>query len=151
MNRLSGLAGMGVVVNAPYLGAWPERIGQFILNFGAIELLSYQTLLLLESSEPAFLRNIDVPFAKRVDRLIELLESARGLTEAERADALAVWGEAREIAPWRNRIAHNPVLPTWKPGTDAERQPPDLLGIPDLRQLKDGVVSDSIPLSFSTE
>jgi hypothetical protein len=148
MEKRSGLAGMGITVNAPYLGAWPEKVGQFILNFGGIELISYQTLLLLEASEPAFLKNIDQLFSKRVDRLVELLETTDQLTEEERGNAIALWKEARDIARWRNRIAHNPVLPTWKPGSDAERQPPDLLGIPDLRQLKKSAISDSIPIEL---
>lgn len=42
------LRDMGIVLNAPYLGGWADKIGRFILNFGGIELLSYQQLLLLE-------------------------------------------------------------------------------------------------------
>ena len=51
------------------------------------------------------------------------------------------------MAKWRNRIAHNPVLPTWKPGSDPENSPPDVLGIPDMKQIpKELKVSDSISL-----
>jgi hypothetical protein len=145
MDEPRGIAAMGIVVNAPYLGDWPDKIGRFILNFGGIELFSYQTLLLLEESEAAFLKNIDQPFAKRADRITELLAQTPKLSDAAREEGIALWSEARLIARWRNRIAHNPVLPTWKPGSDAEQQPPDLLGIPDLTQLKAGVTSDSIP------
>lgn len=42
MTQTRGLKQMGVVLNAPYLGIWAEKIGRFILNFGGIELLSYQ-------------------------------------------------------------------------------------------------------------
>lgn len=41
MNELGGLASMGVVVNPPYMGDWPKKVGQYMLNFGAIELFSY--------------------------------------------------------------------------------------------------------------
>jgi hypothetical protein len=49
---------MGFALNAPYLGAWADKIGRFILNFGSIELLSYQHLALLEPTHEDFLRNI---------------------------------------------------------------------------------------------
>lgn len=148
MNQPRGLAEMGVTVNAPYLGAWPDKIGRFILNFGAIELFSYQTLLLLEETEAAFLKNIDTPFVKRADRILELLIKTTKLIDADREQAISLWQTAKEIAPWRNRIAHNPVLPTWKPGSDYEKQEPDILGIPDVKQLKQGETSDSISMEL---
>jgi len=40
MTNARGLKEMGVVLNAPYLGQWADKIGRFILNFGGIELLS---------------------------------------------------------------------------------------------------------------
>ena len=148
MQRARGLAEMGVVLNAPYLGAWADKIGRFILNFGGIELLSYQQLLLLESSHGEFVKNLDRLLGKRIDRLVELLRSTPLLNAEDIASAVELWEDAREFSKWRNRIAHNPVLPTWKPGSNANKDPPDLLGIPDFRQFKEGSTSDSIPMEL---
>jgi hypothetical protein len=148
MQRARGLAEMGVVLNAPYLGAWADKIGRFILNFGGIELLSYQQLLLLEESHDEFVKNLDKFLGKRIDRLIELLRSTSLLKAENIAVAVELWEDAREFSKWRNRIAHNPVLPTWKPGSNADKDPPDLLGIPDFHQFKEGSTSDSIPMEL---
>lgn len=148
MNRTRGLAEMGVVLNAKYLGEWADKIGRFILNFGSIELLTYQQLLLLEATHEDFVKNLDRLLWKRIDRLVALLSETERLQEAERAAAIELWEEARELSIWRNRIAHNPVLPTWKPGSNAELDPPDVLGIPDFKQFKEGSTSNSIPLEL---
>lgn len=148
MTPARGLRDMGVVLNAPYLGAWADKIGRFILNFGGIELLSYQQLLLLEASHEDFVANLDRLLGRRIDRIVHLLETTDRLCVDERPPAVELWEEAREFSKWRNRIAHNPVLPTWKPGSNAETDPPDVLGIPDFRQFKDGSKSNSIPIEL---
>ena len=146
MHALDGLASMGLVLNPPFVGDWPFRVGQYMLNFAAIELLSYQHLLLLEPSRPDFDKNLDRLLAHRVDRLVTLINRHKNLNEAVKDEIKSLWSEAKQLAVWRNRIAHNPMLPTWKPGSDSEKDPPDLLGIPDMRQLKSSNVSDSISL-----
>jgi hypothetical protein len=150
VNESHGLAGMGLTLNAPYLAEWADRIGRFILNFGSIELLSYQHLLLLEKTHEEFLLNVGRKFAKRVERTNSLIPDNPKLSAAEKDLAIERWKEAAELANWRNRIAHNPVLPTWKDG-DSDKDPPDLLGIPDVRQMKDGMTSDSIPLALMNQ
>ncbi len=143
-----GFVNMGLELNAHYLNTWADHIGRFILNFGAIELFSYQQLMLLEASEEDFLRNIDNVLARRIDRVVTLLSSTTLLSEDRRREAIGWWEEARAGLRWRNRIAHNPVLPTWKPGSNADVDPPDVLGIPDFRQYRDGRVSDSLPMEL---
>jgi hypothetical protein len=146
MRALDGLAKMGLVLNPQYVGDWPFRVGQYMLNFAAIELFSYQHLLLLEPSRADFDKNLDRLLSHRIDRLTTLVTCSKRLDEVVKADINSLWSEARELSIWRNRIAHNPVLPTWKPGSDSEKDPPDLLGIPDMKQLKSSEVSDSISL-----
>jgi hypothetical protein len=146
MHALDGLAKMGLVLNPPFVGDWPFRVGQYMLNFAAIELFSYQHLLLLEPSRAEFDKNLDRLLSHRIDRLITLAARSKNLDERVKADVKSLWSEARELAVWRNRIAHNPMLPTWKPGSDADKDPPDLLGIPDMKQLKSSEVSDSISI-----
>ena len=148
MTQARGLKQMGVVLNAPYLGLWAEKIGRFILNFGGIELLSYQHLALLEETHEDFVRNLDRLLSKRIDRLLALADASTKLTDEERATVRDLWEYAQEFAKVRNRIAHNPVLPTWKPGSDPDKDPPDVLGIPDFKQFKEGSKSDSVPIEL---
>ena len=35
MSALNSLRTMGVVLNPPYVGEWPHKVGQYMLNFGA--------------------------------------------------------------------------------------------------------------------
>jgi len=108
-------------------------------------------LQILETSHEDFVRNLDRLLSKRIDRIVGLLSSANLLPDADRQNAIDLWEEAREFSKWRNRIAHNPVLPTWKPGSNSDRDPPDVLGIPDFKQFKDGSTSDSISIELMTQ
>lgn len=146
MDDLKGLAEMGVVLNPPYMGEWPLLVGQYMLNFGAIEWFSFQYLNFLEANRADFNKNLDRLLGPRIDRILLLVEQARNITEADKTEIGSFWTSAKELAQWRNRIAHNPVLPTWKPGSDSDRNPPDLLGIPDMKQMKSSNDSDSISL-----
>jgi hypothetical protein len=146
MRSLDGLANMGLVLNPPFQGDWPFRVGQYMLNFAAIELFSYQHLLLLEPSRADFDKNLDRLLSHRIDRLVTLVNRSGTLSDSLKKEVKSLWSEARELAIWRNRIAHNPMLPTWKPGSDSDKDPPDLLGIPDIKQLKASDVSDSISI-----
>jgi hypothetical protein len=142
MGHLGGLSRLGVELNPPHMGDWPWKIGQFVLNFGAIELMSYQYLNSLEATRDDFDRNLDRLLGPRIDRIVALL-AATVLPQPAKAEMLAAWLEAKELSKWRNRIAHNPVLPTWKT-SDPDKEPPDLIGIPDIKQLKGSDGTDSI-------
>jgi hypothetical protein len=146
MSALDGLKTMGMVLNAPYMGEWPRKVGQYMLNFGAIELFSYQHLILLEATRVDFNKNLNFLLSPRIDRILELIDTSRKISNPDKIEIKSLWLEAKELAHWRNRIAHNPVLPTWKPGSDSEHNPPDLLGVPDMKQLKSSNQSDSITL-----
>jgi hypothetical protein len=141
MGHIKGLTNLGVAKNEAYMEPWLRQIGMFIINFGAIELVSYKYLNLFEATEGDFLNNIDKFLSKRIEKLVK----ERSLENKE--EILCNWDNAKELAKWRNRIAHNPVLPTWKPGSDSDNSPPDLLGIPDMKQInKENKISDSISL-----
>lgn len=146
MSALDSLRTMGMILNPLYIGEWPCKVGQYMLNFGAIELLSYQHLIVLEPTRERFNENLDCLLGERIKRILELLDASTKLDTTTKTDIKLLWIEAKELSVWRNRIAHNPVLPTWKPGSDSEHTPPDLLGVPDMRQLKSSNVTDSISL-----
>lgn len=143
---LCGLTTLGVELNPPYLGKWPLKIGQYMLNFGAIEMLSYQYLNALEATRAEFNKNLDCLLGGRIERILTLVTAASAITAADKDQIKGLWLEAKDLAIWRNRIAHNPVLPTWKPGSNSDRDPPDLIGVPDMRQIRSSDVSDAISL-----
>ena len=122
-----------------------------MINFGAIEWVSYQHLLILETSREAFNQNLKILFGTRVERIVALLDASTKLDSATKQDVKLLSNEAIELSVWRNRIAHNPILPTWKPGSDSEKAPPDLIGVPDMRQLKNADFSNSISIDGITK
>lgn len=146
MKELEGLISMGMVLNAGWIGDWPHKVGQYMLNFGAIEIFSYQHLAILESSRVEFNQNLDRLLSSRIDRICQLIEHFPRLTTEEKAEIKALWSEAKDLSTWRNRIAHNPLLPTWYPGSDSEHSPPDLMGVPDMKQLKLSNFTDSLSI-----
>ena len=124
---------VGADSNPTYLGRWPEKLGGFILNFANLEFLTYQYLNRLEVTEEEFLKNTDKLLVVRIDRVTSLIEALTNISDETRSEILELWGVVRDLANWRNRIAHNPILPTWKPGSDHDASPPDVLGIPDMK------------------
>jgi hypothetical protein len=151
MGHRHSLATMGYVADAPYLYAWAEKIGQFIVNFGGIEILTYQYLAHLEGSQEAFDKNFDRLLADRIDRIVKLLPICESLGPGHRAHAADLWGRVRDLTKWRNRIAHNPVLPEWSAHKNREVDPPDRIGLPDVRQFRQGGDGDFIPIEVMNE
>jgi hypothetical protein len=146
MGHRHSLATMGYVADAPYLYAWAEKIGQFIVNFGGIEILTYQYLAHLEGSQEIFDRNFDRLLADRIDRIVQLLPMFEGLEADQRARAVELWSQVRDLTKWRNRIAHNPVLPEWSAHKNREVDPPDRIGLPDAREFREGGDGDFISI-----
>ena len=144
--HLKSLSTLGVVLNSPHLGPWPHKIGAYMLNFAGIELISYQYLNALESSRADFNKNLDRLLTARIARIVSLIKISTKLTNSDKSEMIDLWNEAKELSNWRNRIAHNPVVPTWKSGSDSNSDPPDLIGVPDFKQLKLGNITDSISL-----
>lgn len=144
MGHVKGITNLGVDKNPEYMEPWLRAIGSCMLNFGAIELMSYKYLDYLEETEIDFLQNINKLLSPRISRIEDLVQQKE---IKNRDEVIDLWGKVRELAKWRNRIAHNPVLPTWKPGSDSGNSPPDLLGIPDMKQInKKSRITDSISL-----
>ncbi len=144
MSHVKGITNLGLERNQPYMEEWCRLIGLYMLNFANVELISYKYLDSLEKTEEAFLKNTEKLLSKGIIRIEELIVA---LDFPNKAEILELWGQIRELAKWRNRIAHNPVLPTWKPGSDPENSPPDVLGISDIKQIsKESKITDSISL-----
>ena len=146
MPHLKGLSGLRTELNARYLGDWPLKIGLYMINFGTIELISYQYLNSLEATRLEFDKTLHLLLGQRIDRILELTQASTAVADIDKTEISGLWQQARKLARWRNIIAHNPVLPVWKPGSDSNKDPPDLIGVPDMRQLKVSNQSKSISL-----
>lgn len=146
MEHLDGLANLTAEENPKYLGEWPHWIGSFVLNCASIELISYKYLDYLELTRKDFDKNIGKPLSKRIDRIVELISASNLVSNESKEELADLWDEVRDCSKWRNRVAHNPLLPTWKPGSDSKNSPPDVLGIPDMKQVKGSNTSNSISL-----
>jgi hypothetical protein len=89
---------------------WEPLIGAFIMNFGAVEMASFQWITAL-SADPVVLRDlaIDMQFRKRISLVCQLIE--RSATSAEqKAEAVGLWEEVAKLAEIRNTIAHSPFV-----------------------------------------
>jgi hypothetical protein len=146
MAHLKGLTNLGVELNPPHLGDWPRTIGSYMMNFAAIELISFHYLDKLEETRADFDKNLNRMLSERIDRILQLITGSSKVHKSDKDNFELLWRECRELSKWRNRIAHNPVLPTWKPESNTNLDPPDLIGIPDMRQLQSGDISNSISL-----
>ena len=146
MSHLKGLTNLSVELDSPHLGDWPRTIGSYMMNFAAIELISFHYLDKLESTRDDFNKNLTCLLSARIDRILQLITASPKISESDKADFEALWQECRDLSKWRNRIAHNPVVPTWKAESNVNFDPPDLIGIPDMRQLQSGNTSNSISL-----
>jgi hypothetical protein len=123
------------------MGKWPETIGRFITNFGGIELMTYHYLNALEPTKNDFDKNLGNTLSRRITRVLELIEVSTTLSPENKTEMTFLWREVLNLAPLRNKIAHNPVLPHWEPGSDSENAPPDSIGVPDMQEMKEGVIA----------
>lgn len=129
---------MGFVSDADYLHPWAEKIGQFILNFGGIELVTHKYLVVLVPDEAELETHLGLLLQARIDRILDLLAKATHLPQGGRDLAVRDWGEIKKMCLWRNHIAHNPVLPYWGWDKNPAVDLPEGITMPDLRQFKDG-------------
>lgn len=143
MAHLRSLRNAKCEVGSAHLGDWPLAVGQFMLNFASLELLSYQYLNSLESTRAEFDAILGAKLSVRIKRIRELIAASPTLSEDQKTEADALWTTVPELSVWRNRIAHNPVLPIWKT-SNPKTEPPDLIGVPDMKQLKGSNKTDSL-------
>ncbi len=71
--------------------------------------MTYQYIQILSLDEIVYDLSKSMPFTKRLD-LINKLAQKRNLSASLKADIKKITGVAKELAKFRNDIAHNPVL-----------------------------------------
>src|SRR6266550_1999487 len=126
MAHLRSLATLAIDLDPKHLGNWPLKIGHYMLNFAAIELISYQYLNTLEATRGDFNKNLDKFLSERIQRIRNLVRDSSTIPQVLKDEIDSLWSDVSDLSQWRNRIAHNPVLPGWKV-SDPAKDPPDLI------------------------
>jgi hypothetical protein len=117
-------------IDSPHAKGWPERVGNLIVNFSAIEMEASIWLIHCSEQFDNFYKFAAMPFAERVKELKRYVD-ARSANKRWRKEAMRAWNEALELAKLRNRVAHNPIIFGWS--DPAETGAPDFVGIPLMR------------------
>lgn len=125
----------GFKLDDPSTQPWLVAIGKLMLNFGAIELLTYAWIDRLGGDADAMK---EARFSSRVARIEGLLSSIT-CTDETRSEVLDAWAAAGELAKFRNSMAHNPLVFGWRGRT--EDGPPDFVGLPDFKSRPSEVAS----------
>ena len=116
---------------------WLAPLGRLAVDFGALELETYQWIDLVSEGMKADWA-LGRRFKERVDRILELLpESIRDLELA--SQARTIWKEALDTAKRRNQIFHSPLVFGYF--TAEQNGTPDVIAIPDIRQLRNSSLS----------
>lgn len=87
---------------------WRAVVGKAIVCFGELELVTHQCLIHLPSEKISDTSS-KLPFSKRVDLIVEILE-ARPSQSSEVSEFVKMLKRAKKLAETRNDIAHNPVM-----------------------------------------
>jgi hypothetical protein len=119
----------GYVVNSPNQQQWPCTLGGFIINFGAIESHTYEWIRRLEAGVAQLQRAIGMPFKARADLVMDLVDGL-AVDASLKEEAREAWDAALELAEFRNRVAHGPIVYAWKGPEVGEAE---FVGIPDYK------------------
>jgi len=102
-----------------------------VINFGAIEVQTYEWIRHLSKDGSHLKAAIKKSFDSRTKCVGELLEEA-SLADSFRLDCGNAWDEAKDLAMFRNQIAHSPIVFVWK-NREAVGNP-DAIGVLDYRK-----------------
>ena len=141
------MAGFGAILNPEWTEPWVAQIGKYILNFGAIEHISFLWIVELEEAEVELDDLSAAPFSRRVNRILSLVKK-RALSPALTAEIRDAWRAATRLSKLRNDVAHSPIIFGWH---DQDRnRPPDFIGCFNMRRLQEA--NHALPplVEFST-
>lgn len=133
----------GFVKDTPQNYEMAVLLGKFLINFSAIECIAYDWLINLESSSDLKEKYFKEPFAARVDIILRLIKS-KNITFSLRKRIQRQWRATKDMAKFRNVIAHNPIVMVWE-NSNADG-PPDTVGIPVMKNYKKNKF-DFIPIA----
>ena len=108
-------------------------VGKLIMNFGAVEFQTYRLIDQLGEDTTDHDAALDLLFMKRF-RLIERLARQQSMPDEILSDIETVRDPVEEMAAFRNKIAHNPIVQGWK-GKVIEGKPGSF-GVIDIKSQK---------------
>jgi hypothetical protein len=120
----------GHKINHPGGDPWITAVGKLVVNFGALELQTYFWLAQLHQQFPLPERDMRAFFKPRVDR-IRALATADPACHQVLAEIGDNWDAAIDLASFRNRIVHSPLVFVWS-GED-RGQAPDRVAVADFK------------------
>jgi len=123
----------GFTYNNPKAHDLIFAMGKLIMNFGGVEFLTYCLIDQLCDNSTDHDTALDQLFMKRFER-IEALARQQHMPDEVLSDIEKVRGTVCVLAKLRNRIAHNPIVQSWK-GKDIEGKPGSF-GIIDMKSQK---------------
>lgn len=136
-----GISGFGI--NPKGTDPWIWAIGKIMINFGAVEALSYVLIDKLTRDPLLHDLALDMPFKKRISVIEDMIER-EDIPEDLKQEANGAWQRASKMADFRNQIAHNPLVFGWH-GQERDA-PPDFIGVPHLKKMK-GQMQRIVPLA----
>jgi len=98
MAHLRGLANLDLALNSRHLGKWPEKIGRYILNFAAIELISYQYLNILEATREDFNKNLEKLLSGRIQRIRDPVQESATTPQFLKDEVESLWSEVSDLS-----------------------------------------------------
>lgn len=111
MKDFNGKIFEGFELNPMETDQYAVGIGKFIVNFGAIELLTYQIIDELQQGRAKI--NFDQTLGQRLNLIKNLTTAHRkshNLESQLAGEIIKTINRIRELAKLRNDIAHNPVI-----------------------------------------
>ncbi len=129
--KYGGYAGFDF--NNPKINDLLFAVGKLIMNFGAVEFLTYRLIDQLGEDTTDHDAALDLLFMNRF-RLIEDLARQQSMPDEILSDIETARGPVKEMAAFRNKIVHNPIVQSWK-GKDIEGKPGSF-GVIDIKSQK---------------
>src|SRR5690348_1525487 len=123
------------LVNLPEGEPFLRAAGRLIINCGSLEWTVYGWIATLSNDAALLDVAVDLTLSRRID-LAKRLAERRQISEDQHSRLADAWRRASDVIELRNLVAHGPLAPGWVSGK--EDGPPDFIGIPSLRALKNG-------------
>ena len=95
-------------------------IGKVLLNFSAIELWTFNVYEEVLGGR-AYKKLRGLSFSQRCDAIMK--DCKRSISQGNFDTLAEVIDESKQLAKFRNKIAHNPVVLAWKKGKPAHGEP----------------------------
>ena len=119
-------------IDHPSTDPWAKAIGQLIVNFGAIEIISLGWIDNLSTDQIVHDMASDMPLSRRIQLITHLIDRSKAPRKTKN-QAKAKWKEISEVSQIRNSVAHNPIVFGWN--SEDESGIPDFLAIPNMKSV----------------